>query len=83
MASKAELVRLALLASRSDPQRQLIALDRSGKLPGRGAYLCSDDQRQDVPDQSCLTRAQTPRGLSRVLRVCVPIDPELVESVHQ
>ena len=81
MASKAELVRLAL--SHSDPKRQLIALDRSGKLPGRGAYLCRDHQRQDLPNQRCLARAQTPRGLNHVLRVRVPIDPELVESVHQ
>jgi predicted RNA-binding protein YlxR (DUF448 family) len=83
VASKRELVRLALSASHSDPERLLIALDASGTLPGRGAYLCREDRRRDLPNRRCLERAQTRRGLNRALRVGVPIDPELVESVHR
>ena len=39
-------------------------LDRSGKLSGRGAYLC--------PDPACLAKAEKCRSLSRSFGVQVP-----------
>ncbi len=41
-----------------------VCLDFSGKLSGRGAYLC--------PDPECLRKAQKARSLERSLEVPIP-----------
>ena len=41
-----------------------VSLDFSGKLNGRGAYLC--------PDMECLKRARKARSLERSLEVEIP-----------
>ncbi len=41
-----------------------VQLDFSGKLSGRGAYLC--------PDAACLAKAQKARALERSLDVAIP-----------
>jgi predicted RNA-binding protein YlxR (DUF448 family) len=50
---KRELVRLVRQASGE------VVVDPSGKLNGRGAYLC--------PDEACWTQAERRRGLERAL----------------
>jgi predicted RNA-binding protein YlxR (DUF448 family) len=42
-----------------------IAYDPSGKANGRGAYVCHDE--------SCITGAMKPGGLSRALGTTVPV----------
>lgn len=73
-------MRLALAAGGTASQRRLIVLDRRGTLAGRGAYLCRDGDG-GLPARGCLELARSRGGLNRTLRVKVPIDPELVESV--
>ena len=46
-----------------------VRLDFSGKLNGRGAYIC--------PDRQCLVKAQKTRSLERSLEVPIP------EEVYQ
>ena len=41
-----------------------VCLDFSGKLNGRGAYLC--------PDPECLKKAQKAKSLERSLEVAIP-----------
>ena len=41
-----------------------VSLDFSGKLNGRGAYVC--------PDPECLKNAQTSKPLERSLEVAIP-----------
>ncbi len=41
-----------------------IAADRTGKLSGRGAYLC--------PDGACLAKARKSRALERALETQIP-----------
>ena len=41
-----------------------VSLDFSGKLNGRGAYVC--------PDMACLKKAQKSRSLERCLEVEIP-----------
>jgi predicted RNA-binding protein YlxR (DUF448 family) len=79
-AAKTELVRLALTRSPPQEGQARIVLDRGGSLGGRGAYLCRQ-RPGDLPSASCLTLARSRQSLARTLRVAVPIDPELVESV--
>ena len=43
-----------------------VSLDFSGKLNGRGAYIC--------PDQECLKKAQKAKSLERALEVPIPED---------
>ncbi len=43
-----------------------VSLDRGGKKPGRGAYLC--------PDPACLTRARKAKRLERAFGVEVPAE---------
>ena len=50
-----------------------ILLDRTGRLPGRGAYLC--------PNRSCLEQAAKKKRLARTLRVAVP--EEVMMQVEQ
>ncbi len=42
----------------------VIAFDRVGKAPGRGAYVC--------PDPACLKKAQKSKALDRALETAVP-----------
>ncbi len=54
------------------PDGQVLA-DRTGRLPGRGAYLC--------PARSCLEQAVRKKRLARTLRTAVP--EEIVTQVEQ
>ena len=58
MRAKAELVRVV-----RSPDGE-VSLDFRGKSPGRGAYVCRDDQ--------CLKRAVKTRALSRAFGVAIP-----------
>ncbi|WP_418921183.1 RNase P modulator RnpM [Anaerotignum faecicola] len=58
MKNKKELIRIV----RNDAGE--FALDRTGKLPGRGAYIC--------PNAECLAKAQKSKGLERSFKVSVP-----------
>ena len=50
-----------------------VCLDFSGKLNGRGAYIC--------PDPECLKKAQKAKSLERSLEV--PIPEEVYERLHR
>lgn len=50
-----------------------IALDRVGKMPGRGAYLC--------PSAQCLAKARKAKRLERALDAQIP--PEVYERIEQ
>lgn len=64
---KKELVRIV-----RSPQGE-IALDRVGKMPGRGAYLC--------PSAQCLAKARKAKRLERALDAQIP--PEVYERIEQ
>lgn len=64
---KKELVRVV-----RSPQGE-IALDRVGKMPGRGAYLC--------PSAQCLAKARKAKRLERALDAQIP--PEIYERIEQ
>ena len=64
---KKELVRVV-----RSPQGE-IALDRVGKMPGRGAYLC--------PSAQCLAKARKAKRLERALDAQSP--PEVYERIEQ
>ena len=64
---KKELVRVV-----RSPQGE-IALDRVGKMPGRGAYLC--------PSAQCLAKARKAKRLERALEAQIP--PEVYERIKQ
>ncbi len=59
-----------------------VALDRTGTMPGRGAYLCRAPA-PGKPAAECLALATRRGGIVRALRCAVRIDPELVESVSR
>ncbi|MDR0397510.1 MAG: YlxR family protein [Oscillospiraceae bacterium] len=50
-----------------------VSLDRIGKMPGRGAYVCRD--------AACLARAQKQRQLERALDT--PIGEAVFESLRK
>ena len=58
MKPKRELIRVV-----KSPEGE-IALDRTGRLPGRGAYVC--------PDPECLKKARKTRRLERVFSSAIP-----------
>jgi len=58
MKPKKELLRVV------KPPAGVIAFDRVGKAPGRGAYVC--------PDPACLKKAQKSKALDRALETAVP-----------
>ena len=62
---KRELVRLV-----RTPEGE-VRLDCSGKMNGRGAYVC--------PDPACLARARKSRALERALETAIP--PEIYEAL--
>lgn len=43
-----------------------VSLDFKGKLPGRGAYVC--------PQQECLARARKSRALERAFELALPAE---------
>ena len=65
MKPKRELLRVV-----KSPQGE-IALDRTGKMPGRGAYVCQST--------ACLQKAVKTRQLERALEH--PIDAAILESL--
>jgi len=56
--------------------------DRTGTMPGRGAYLCRG-RAPEVPAAECLEQAARRGGVARALRAAVTLDPKLVESVSR
>jgi uncharacterized protein len=60
---KDRLVRLGLAGDR-------VVVDRAGRLPGRGAYVCS---------RSCAERALRRRALGRAFRRAVSVDSDLLQ----
>jgi predicted RNA-binding protein YlxR (DUF448 family) len=48
-----------------------VVVDRAQRLPGRGAYVCSD---------ACLERAQRRGGLQRAFRRSISIAAQTIES---
>jgi len=44
----------------------VISPDVSGKMPGRGAYICTDEK--------CRARAEKSKALSRAFKMAVPND---------
>ena len=58
MKPKRELIRVV-----KSPEGE-IALDRTGRLPGRGAYVC--------PDLECLKKARKTRRLEGVFSSAIP-----------
>ena len=60
MKSKKDLIRVVA------PAEGLVEIDRTGRRPGRGAYLC--------PDRNCLALAVKGRRLDKALKKAV--DPE-------
>lgn len=58
MKNKKELIRIV----RSEDGE--ISLDRTGKKPGRGAYVCANSE--------CLQKAQKSKGLERSFKAPVP-----------
>ena len=57
-----------------------VVIDREGKVPGRGAYLCQD--ASGGPRRECLERALKRGSIARALHCSVILEPgELVESV--
>lgn len=60
MKNKKELIRIV----RNDEGE--FSLDRTGKKPGRGAYIC--------PQKECLVKAQKSKGLERSFKSPVPQD---------
>lgn len=58
MKDKRELIRIV----RNDVGE--FSLDRTGKKPGRGAYIC--------PNVQCLEKAQKSKGLERSFKAAVP-----------
>ena len=58
MKDKRELIRIV----RNDAGE--FSLDRTGKKPGRGAYIC--------PNVQCLEKAQKSKGIERSFKAAVP-----------
>ena len=79
IAAKSELLRVAALGDGQGPPSRAV-LDRTGTMPGRGAYLCAGPAAGE-PVSDCLSLATRRGGFARALRCRVAIDPELVESV--
>ncbi|MBQ9165333.1 MAG: YlxR family protein [Oscillospiraceae bacterium] len=60
MKPKRELIRAV-----KSPEGEL-SLDFRGKKPGRGAYVC--------PNQECLAKARKSRGLERAFSMAIPAE---------
>ena len=66
MKPKKELIRVVR------PPEGAVSLDFKGKLPGRGAYVC--------PNQDCLARVRKSRALERAFSAQLP--PEVYEALE-
>jgi uncharacterized protein len=90
VAPKSELLRIAAVAEGEDSRARAV-IDTLARLPGRGAYLCSERAHDDAPQRphaDCLARAIKRRAIARALRR--PIagdsfsdDAKLVESLSR
>jgi len=60
MKTKKEMMRVIKTAENE------VVLDLTGKLNGRGAYLCKD--------MNCLTQAKKNKGLERSLKMSIPVN---------
>ena len=67
MKPKAQLLRVVR------PQEGEVRIDRTGKAPGRGAYVCDRIE--------CLRKAQKSRALERALEK--PIEAEVFEQLEK
>ncbi len=75
--------RMCLGCQESHPKKELIrivrspegeySVDTTGKKPGRGAYIC--------PNQECFDKARKSRGLERSFKNA--IDPAVYEALAQ
>ena len=66
-AGKSDLLRVVAVADGAEALTgRSLALDRRGRLPGRGAYL--------HPDLRCLDLAERRRAFPRALRLAGPLD---------
>ena len=65
VAAKSDLLRLA--AALAEGGARVVVVDRRGKLPGRGAYICREDASLQ-PSARCLALAQRRRSIERALR---------------
>ena len=70
-------MRLAAVATGHE-NRVAAAFDRTGTLPGRGAYVCRDEH-QDAPNRDCFGLATRRGVLQRAFRRAVDVPAELVE----
>jgi predicted RNA-binding protein YlxR (DUF448 family) len=62
------------------PERRPAAtLDRAGRLPGRGAYVCRDQAGESL-SRECVKLATRKGVLQRALRGAVDVPVELLES---
>jgi predicted RNA-binding protein YlxR (DUF448 family) len=68
------------VAHQRDGRFARAVLDRTGTMPGRGAYLCVGETPGE-PAPACLRLAERRGGIARALRRSVSIDPKLIESV--
>jgi predicted RNA-binding protein YlxR (DUF448 family) len=73
-APKVQLVRFVCDSREEQPAR--VVLDASGKLPGRGAYICRDCHT-GAPERECLALARRKRAFARALRRAVQAPEEL------
>jgi predicted RNA-binding protein YlxR (DUF448 family) len=82
VAPKRELVRIAV--AREEGHRGRAILDPTGRMPGRGAYLCRGPSGE-APATDCLELAMRRGGLARALRQPVSglVGIEHVESVSR
>jgi uncharacterized protein len=67
MKEKKQLIRIVKTAEGD------ITLDRSGRMNGRGAYIC--------PDHECLEKVIKNKGLNRAFKM--PVSTEVIEKLRQ
>ena len=66
VAAKSDLLRLA--AALAEGGARVVVVDRRGRLPGRGAYICREDASLQ-PSARCLALARRRRSIARALRL--------------
>jgi predicted RNA-binding protein YlxR (DUF448 family) len=79
VAPKRQLLRLAV-AAEGPSVPPTVVIDRDGRMPGRGAYVCRETP-DGVPRHSCLSQALTHKALARAFRRAVNVPTQLVESL--
>jgi len=55
----------------------IATLDRTGRMPGRGAYVCRAELHDD-PSRECMTLATRKGALQRAFRAAVDVPVELL-----